>query len=35
MKDDVNDSHENDVGPKVALVEIVAVQHLSSFGEAG
>lgn len=35
MEDDVNDGHEDDVGPKVALIEIVAVQDLGSFGEAG
>jgi len=35
MEDDVNDSHKDDVGPKVVLVEIVAIQHLGSFGEAG
>lgn len=35
VKDGVNGSHEGDVGPEVALVEVVAVQHLDTFGEAG
>lgn len=34
MENDVNDSHEKDVGPEVALVEVVTVQHLGAFGEA-
>lgn len=35
VKGDVNGSHEDDVGPEIALVEVVAVQHLGALGEAG
>lgn len=34
MEDRVSDDHEDDVEPEVALVEVVALQHLVALGEA-
>lgn len=35
VEDDVNDSHEDDVGPEIALVKVVLVQYVGALGKAG